>query len=223
MMMSQSFQKSLRHFSFGLLVSMVFLLPSNQNFTPVRGQELSNPSDYFSETNTFSPQISFIQEELLKDGLSPQMRASLTEKLSLLQNYTEMIKQGEIISASKDDHLFDLSPEVNDPQFQQGIFPGGDHLLREQTFSANNYFQTKYGGNYIQVVAGKNLSTQTGALYLIITSENKANSKIINVGLTGPIDDLTIVSYEDNAITLLDQVNQVYRFDLDSLLFYPGN
>jgi hypothetical protein len=223
MMMSQSFQKPLRLFSFGLLVFMVFLLPSNQNFTSVRGQELSNPSDYFSETNTFSPQISFIREELLKDRLSPQMRASLTEKLSLLQNYAEMFKQGERISASKDDHLFDLSPEVNDPQFQQGIFPGGDHLLREQTFSANNFFQTKYGGNYIQVVAGKNLSTHTGTLYLVITSENKTNSKIINVSLPGPIADLTIVTFEVNTITMVDQVNQVYRFDLESMLFYPGN
>jgi len=223
MMMSQSFQKTLRLFSFGLLVFMIFLLPSNQNSSSVRGQELSNPSDYFSETNTFSPQISLIQEELLKDSLSPQMRTSLTEKLSLLQNYAEMFKRGERISAGKDDHLFDLSPEVNDPQFQQGIFPGGDHLLREQTFSANNYFQTKYDGNYIQVVAGKNLSTQTGTLYLIITSENKAISKNINVSLPRPIADLIIVSYEDNTITLLDQVNQVYRFDLDSKLFYPGN
>jgi hypothetical protein len=222
-MMSQSFQKFLRLFSFGLLMFMVFLLPSNQSFSTVRGQELSNPSDYFSETNTFSPQISFIREELLKDRLSPQMRASLTEKLSLLQNYAEMFKQGERISASKDDHLFDLSPEVNDPQFQQGIFPGGDHLLREQTFSANNFFQTKYGGNYIQVVAGKNLSTHTGTLYLVITSENKTNSKIINVSLPGPIADLTIVTFEVNTITMVDQVNQVYRFDLESMLFYPGN
>ena len=221
-MMSQSFQKSLRFFSFGLLVFMIFLLPSNQNFSSVRGQELSNPSDYFSETNTFSPQISLIREELLKDSLSPQMRTNLTEKLSLLQNYTEMVKQGERISASKDDHLFDLSPEVIDPQFQQGIFPGGDHLLREQTFSANNYFQTEYNGNYIQVVAGKNLSIQTGTLYLIITSENKTNSKIINVRLLGSIDDLTIVSYEDDTITLVDRVNQVYRFDLESKMFYPG-
>jgi len=221
--MSQSFQKSLRLFSFGLLVFMVFLLPSNQNFSSARGHKLSNPSDYISETNTFSPQISLIQEELLKDSLSPQMRASLTEKLSLLHNYAEMYKQGEGISTSKDDRLFDLSPEVNDPQFQQGIFPGGDHLLREQSFSANNYFQTKYDGEYIQVVAGKNLSTQKGTLYLIITSKNKANSKIINVRLAGPIDDLTIVSYEDNTITLLDQVNQVYRFDLEGNLFYPRN
>jgi hypothetical protein len=222
MMMSQSFQKSLRFFSFGLLVFMIFLLPSNQNFSSVRGQELSNPSDYFSETNTFSPQISLIREELLKDTLSPQMRTSLTEKLSLLEKYAEIFKQGERISASKDDHLFDLSPEVIDPQFQQGIFPGGDHLLREQTFSANNYFQTEYNGNYIQVVAGKNLSTQTGTLYLIITSENKTNSKIINVRLLGSIDDLTIVSYEDDTITLVDRVNQVYRFDLESKMFYPG-
>lgn len=221
-MMSQSFQKSLRFFSFGLLVFMVFLLPPNQNFSPVRGQELSNPSDYFSETNTFSAQISLIQEELLKDSLSPQMRTSLTEKLSLLEKYAEIFKQGERISASKDDHLFDLSPEVIDPQFQQGIFPGGDHLLREQTFSANNYFQTEYNGNYIQVVAGKNLSTQTGTLYLIITSENKTNSKISNVRLLGSIDDLTIVSYEDDTITLVDRVNQVYRFDLESKMFYPG-
>jgi hypothetical protein len=222
MMMSQSFQKSLRFFSFGLLVFMIFLLPSNQNFSSVRGQELSNPSDYFSETNTFSPQISLIREELLKDTLSPQMRTSLTEKLSLLEKYAEIFKQGERISASKDDHLINLSPEVIDPQFQQGIFPGGDHLLREQTFSANNYFQTEYNGNYIQVVAGKNLSTQTGTLYLIITSENKTNSKIINVRLLGSIDDLTIVSYEDDTITLVDRVNQVYRFDLESKIFYPG-
>lgn len=221
-MMSQSFQKSLRFFSFGLLVFMIFLLPSNQNFSSVRGQELSNPSDYFSETNTFSPQISLIREELLKDTLSPQMRTSLTEKLSLLEKYAEIFKQGERISASKDDHLINLSPEVIDPQFQQGIFPGGDHLLREQTFSANNYFQTEYNGNYIQVVAGKNLSTQTGTLYLIITSENKTNSKIINVRLLGSIDDLTIVSYEDDTITLVDRVNQVYRFDLESKMFYPG-
>lgn len=221
-MMSQSFQKSLRFFSFGLLVFMIFLLPSNQNFSSVRGQELSNPSDYFSETNTFSPQISLIREELLKDTLSPQMRTSLTEKLSLLEKYAEIFKQGERISASKDDHLINLSPEVIDPQFQQGIFPGGDHLLREQTFSANNYFQTEYNGNYIQVVAGKNLSTQTGTLYLIITSENKTNSKIINVRLLGSIDDLTIVSYEDDTITLVDRVNQVYRFDLESKIFYPG-
>ena len=221
--MSQSFQKPLRLFSFGLLVFMVFLLPSNQNSSSARGQELSNPSDYFSETNTFSPQISLIQEELLKDSLSPQMRASLTEKLSLLQNYAEMCKQGERISASKDDRLFDLSPEVNDPQFQQGIFPGGDHLLREQSFSEINYFQTKYNGEYIQIVAGKNLSTQKGILYLIITSENKANSKIINVRLPGLVNDLTIISYEDNTITLFDQVNQVYQFDLENKLFYPGN
>ena len=221
--MSQSFQKSLRLFSFGLVVLMVFLLPSNQNSSSARGQESSNPSDYFSETNTFSPQISLIQEELLKDSLSPQMRASLTEKLDLLQNFTEMTKQGERILDSKDDRLFDLSPEVNDPQFQQGIFPGGDHLLMEQSFSANNYFQTKYNGEYIQVVAGKNLSTQKGILYLIITSENKANSKIINVKLPESIDDLTVVSRENNTITLFDQVNQVYQFDLESMLFYPGN
>jgi len=221
--MSQFFQKYIRLFSFGLLVFMIFLLPSNQNYSSVRGQELSNPSYYFSETNTFSPQISLIREELLKDRLSPQMRTSLTEKLSLLEKYAELLKQGGRISASKDDHLFDLSPEVNDPQFQHGIFPGGDHLLREQTFSANNFFQTKYDGNYIQVVAGKNLSTQTGTLYLIFTSETKADSKIIIVRLPGPIDDLTIVSYEDNTITLLDQLNQVHRFDLESILFYPEN
>jgi len=221
--MSQFFQKYIRLISFGLLVFMIFLLPSNQNFSSVRGQELSNPSDYFSETNTFSPQISLIREELLKDRLSPQMRASLTEKLSLLQNYAEMYKQGGRISASKDDRLYDLSPEVNDPQFQHGIFPGGEHLLREQTFSANNFFQTKYDGNFIQVIAGKNLSTQTGTLYLIITSENKTNSEIIYVRLPEPIDDLTIVSYEDNTITLLDQLNQAYRFDLESMLLYPEN
>lgn len=220
-MMSQSYQKFFRLFSFGLLVFMIFLLPSNQNFSTVRGQELSNPSDYFSETNTFTQQISFIQEELLKENLSPQMRTSLNEKLSLLQNYADLFKQGERISASKDDHLFDLSPEVNDPQFQPGIFPGGDHLLREQTFSANNFFQAMYNRNFIQLVAGKNLSTQKGTLYLIITSENKADSKITTVRLPEPIDDLTIVSYEDNTITLLDQLNQVYRFDLESMLFYP--
>ena len=57
------------------------------------------------------------------------MRNSLNEKVYLIQNYADMIAQGERNSSLKDNTLIELAPKVNDPPFRQGIFQGGDHLL----------------------------------------------------------------------------------------------
>jgi len=215
--------KFYRLLSIGLIVIIAFLLLSIQNFAEVKGQEFSNSSSYSSEINILTSQITLISEELLKEQLSPQMRKSLTEKLELLQNYSDMMAKRERTLAIKDKNLQAIAPEVNDPPFQQGIFPGGDHLLRDYAVSANNYFQTEYLGNYIQIVAGKNLATLSGSLYMITTSSDKIDSEMFSIPLPEHIHDLIIVSFEGNYITLSDQDKQIYRFELETKIFVTKN
>ncbi|MCJ7695251.1 MAG: hypothetical protein MUO40_07460, partial [Anaerolineaceae bacterium] len=149
-MISNLLRRLVKNFSIGVIVLITFLLISFLNFVVVKGQEPSISEKNTSETNTLVRQISFINEEILKDKLSPQMRNSLNEKLVLLQNYAVMIVKGKRSAAIKDENLITISPEVNDPPFQQGIFPGGNHLLTDQAFTSNNYFQTEYQENYYQ-------------------------------------------------------------------------
>ena len=223
MVKSKPSHKSFRRISFGLLMVMAILLLLSQKFDEVKGEEHVSPSSDLPGTNALISQITHINEELLRTELSPQMRTSLTEKLVLLENYADAITSGERTAAKKDDGLFALAPEANNPPFQEGIFHGGEHLLREQTFLANNYLQLNYKGNYLQIVAGKNFMTLSGSLFVINTAADRMSSETIEINTSVSVHDLTITSFEGDRINLMDQDNRIYLFDLISRRFYPEN
>ncbi len=170
--------------------------------------------------NTQMANIEKLQQELQNPDLSPEMHRSLSEKLENAESLATQIMLSAGLPAPKNQGLAQLAPQVTDPPFRSGLFPGGDSLILPYRVHVNNYWQLQTEEGYLQIVAGESPDDpQRGALYILQTNLEKTTSTMrILYGPAGS-QSLTLLQHKADVLSLKTESGEILTFGLAELDF----
>ncbi len=161
-------------------------------------------------------------QNLLEGGeLDAQMEASIQEKLEIAQRIEEQreasIQSGQLGSAQG----IEGYQSQQDPEFQTGIFEGGEGMFRPQEAIIENYWQAQVGELYIQVFAGASgMDASQGVVYVVTTAKDRMKTEIERYETLEKNGSLKIeAEMEDLRLLLSSESGENYMFDIRGRIF----
>lgn len=173
-------------------------------------------SSDLSLPGSITVQIKGIESSLAAQAqLGRDAEGYLTEKLTLLQQVSEQIAAAQVDPAPKTDGSGSFLPAAADPSFKTGIIEGGSLAGLPYGVRLSNVWQVETNEGYLQIGAGTYPGDESrGALYILITSLDKAGSQATLVSAQAGSGALRIMGEGENELRILSTTGAEYRFTI---------
>ncbi len=161
-------------------------------------------------------------QALLEEGnLDAQMQASIAEKLEIAERIESQreasIESGQLGSAQGIEGF----QSQQDPDFQSGIFEGGEGMFHSQEAVIQNHWQAQVGNQYIQVFAGvSGTDSSQGVVYVVTTSEDRMMTEITRYETAEGLGMVRVeAEMNDFKLLLSSESGETFLFDVLSRSF----